>query len=74
MIPSVLLDAGAGERWRWREPSSGEAFARSEGLALASLALFERGLLSSHLSQPLRADGAALRALERVSARPRPFR
>jgi hypothetical protein len=64
VIPSVLLDAGAGERWRWREPSSGEAFARSEGLALASLALFGRGLLSSHLSQPLRADAAALRALE----------
>jgi hypothetical protein len=64
VIPSVLLDAGAGERWRWRDPSSGEAFARSEGLALASLALFERGLLSSHLSQPLRADAAALRALE----------
>jgi Protein of unknown function (DUF1688) len=64
VIPSVLLDAGAGERWRWREPSSRQTFARSEGLALASLALFERGLLSSHLSQPLRADGAALRALE----------
>jgi hypothetical protein len=64
VIPSVLLDAGAGERWRWREAFSGEAFTRSEGLALASLALFERGLLSSHLSQPLRADGAALRALE----------
>jgi Protein of unknown function (DUF1688) len=64
VIPSVLLDAGAGERWRWREPSSGELFARSEGLALASLDLFERGLLSSHLSRPLRADAAALRALE----------
>ena len=64
MVPSVLLDAGAGAAWRWREPSSGELFARSEGLALASLALFERGLLSSHRSRPLRADGAALRALE----------
>jgi hypothetical protein len=64
VIPSVLLDAGAGERWRWREPSGGDAFGRSEGLALASLALFERGLLSSHLSQPLGADAAALRALE----------
>jgi hypothetical protein len=64
VIPSVLLDAGAGARWRWQEPASGELFARSEGLALASLALFERGLLSSHLSQSLRADGAALRALE----------
>ena len=64
VIPSVLLDAGAGEGWRWREPSSGELFARSEGLALASLALFERGLLSSHRSRPLRTDAAALRALE----------
>jgi Protein of unknown function (DUF1688) len=64
VIASVLLDAGAGEGWRWREPSSGEVFARSEGLALASLALFERGLLSSHRWRPLRADAAALRALE----------
>jgi hypothetical protein len=64
VVPSVLLDAGAGAAWRWREPSSGELFARSEGLALASLALFERGLLSSHRSRPLRTDGAALRALE----------
>jgi Protein of unknown function (DUF1688) len=64
VVPSVLLDAGAGAAWRWREPANGELFARSEGLALASLALFERGLLSSHRSRPLRADGAALRALE----------
>jgi hypothetical protein len=64
VVPSVLLDAGAGAAWRWREPSSGELFARSEGLALASLALFERGLLSSQRSRPLRTDGAALRALE----------
>ena len=64
VIPSVLLDAGAGVAWRWREPPRGEVFARSEGLALASLELFERGLLSQHRSRPLRADGAALRALE----------
>jgi hypothetical protein len=63
VIPSVLLDAGAGERWRWRAPG-GEILARSEGLALASLELFERGLLSDHASRPLRADAAALRALE----------
>jgi hypothetical protein len=64
VVPSVLLDAGAGAVWRWREPASGQLFARSEGLALASLALFELGLLSSHRSRPWRADGAALRALE----------
>jgi Protein of unknown function (DUF1688) len=67
VVPSVLLDAGAGAAWRWREPASGELFARSEGLALASLALFERGLLSSHRSRPLRSDAAALRALEAQS-------
>jgi len=67
VVPSVLLDAGAGAAWRWREPASDELFARSEGLALASLALFERGLLSSHRSRPLRSDAAALRALEAQS-------
>ena len=64
VIPSVLLDAGAGEAWRWREASSGELFGRSEGLALASLELFERGVLSRHRSRPLRTDAAALRALD----------
>jgi hypothetical protein len=64
VIASVLLDAGAGAAWRWREPSSGEVFGRSEGLALASLELFERGLLSHHRSRPFRADGTALCALE----------
>lgn len=64
VIPSVLLDAGAGDAWRFVDPTGGGTFARSEGLALASLALFERGLLSAHPSRPLRADGAALRALD----------
>jgi hypothetical protein len=59
----VLLDAGAGEAWCWRERSSGQVLARSEGLALASLELFERGLLSADPSRPARADAAALQAL-----------
>ena len=67
VIPSVLLDAGAGAAWRWREASSGELFSRSEGLALASLELFERGMLSKHRSRPLRTDAAALRALDAAS-------
>jgi hypothetical protein len=64
VIPSVLLDAGAGAAWRWRERSSGAVLARSEGLALASLELFERGLLSDDPSRPLRADAAALQTLD----------
>ena len=36
-IISVLLDAGAGPQWRYRDAATGAAIGRSEGLALASL-------------------------------------
>ena len=36
IVTSVLLDAGAGETWRFREAQTGQTFARSEGLAVAS--------------------------------------
>lgn len=55
-IVSVLLDAGAGMNWRYRDLATGQALARSEGLAIASLRLFESGALSSDPSEPLRAD------------------
>ena len=60
VIPSVLLDAGAGPDWRFHEAASGGTYARSEGLALASLALFESGAFSADPRRPLRSDGAAL--------------
>jgi hypothetical protein len=60
VIPSVLLDAGAGAEWRYREAATGQVFARSEGLAVASLHLFASGLLSSNRAEPLRADAPAL--------------
>ncbi|MCH8038601.1 MAG: DUF1688 family protein, partial [Proteobacteria bacterium] len=59
-VTSVLLDAGAGAAWRYREPESGESYARSEGLAVASFALFAGGALSSDPERPLRADAAGL--------------
>ena len=59
VIPSVLLDAGAGADWRYRD-GSGMQLSRSEGLGVASLALFASGALSDDASQPLRADAAAL--------------
>ena len=62
-VISVLLDAGAGGRWRWQEPGTRRDWSRSEGLALASLALFEAGALSSAPNRPLRADAAGLKAL-----------
>ena len=59
-VVSVLLDAGAGSKWRYRDELTGEAVGRSEGLALATFDLYCRGALSSDPAQPLRADAAAL--------------
>jgi hypothetical protein len=63
-ITSVLLDAGAGAEWRYRDTSSGLTAARSEGLALASLRWFERGGLSDDSRDPLRADAVALERVD----------
>lgn len=62
-IVSVLLDAGAGPGWRFHDLKSGERIGRSEGLAIASLAMFRDGLFSANATDPLRADAAALAAL-----------
>jgi hypothetical protein len=45
VIPSVLLDAGAGDRWTYVD-ACGQSWSRSQGLAVASLELFAQGLLS----------------------------
>ena len=59
-VTSVLLDAGAGERWSYREPTTGVRFRRSEGLAVASFHLFAAGNFSAVPGAPLRADAEAL--------------
>ncbi len=61
---SVLLDAGAGERWRYRERTSGLSFARSEGLAVASFDMFRAGAFSSDRDRPWRVDAAALARID----------
>ncbi|HEY6832960.1 MAG TPA: DUF1688 family protein, partial [Pseudolabrys sp.] len=65
-IVSVLLDAGAGPDWRYRDEATGLTIGRSEGLALASLRMFEAGLFSADKRDPLRAD--ASRFLELTGA------
>jgi hypothetical protein len=62
-IVSVLLDAGAGAEWRYREGRTGETFVRSEGLAVASFDMFIGGTFSSRPEDPFRADADALAAL-----------
>ena len=59
-IISVFLDAGAGPTWRFRDRKSGLAIGRSEGLALASLVMFENFMFSTNAHDPLRVDAAAL--------------
>ena len=61
VVTSVLLDAGAGPDWRFRDPLTGESHSRSEGLALASLYLFSKGTFSSDPNDPLKADAESLR-------------
>ncbi|MFK8252383.1 URC4/urg3 family protein [Ancylobacter terrae] len=66
-VVSVLLDAGAGDAWRYREADTGLVIGRSEGLAVASLAMFEAGGFSSDSARPLQADAAGLVALDAAS-------
>lgn len=63
-ITSVLLDAGAGPAWRYRDPNTDIAAQRSEGLAIASLRLFEWGGFSAEPSDPLRADAEGLARMD----------
>jgi hypothetical protein len=62
-IVSVLLDAGAGADWHYTNPQTGARITRSEGLALASLDLFSRGVFSTRPGDPLRVDADALQCL-----------
>ncbi|WP_304116899.1 URC4/urg3 family protein [Mycolicibacterium bacteremicum] len=69
-VVSVLLDAGAGPDWRYREARSGQEFSRSEGLGVASWHAFTAGVFSSDPDRPLQADAAGLIGLdtERLAA------
>lgn len=60
---AVLLDAGAGDAWVYRDGTDAGEYRRSEGLAVAALRMFEAGLFSSDPANPHQVDGRALAAL-----------
>jgi hypothetical protein len=62
-IVSVLLDAGAGPQWLYCDAATGRSVGRSEGLALASIDMFSRGIFSSEPDDLLRADAERLMRL-----------
>jgi hypothetical protein len=73
-IVSVLLDAGAGNKWTYEElqvpigpdahgesGKTGWKGGRSEGLAVASFWMFVAGVFSKHgASDPFRVDGQSV--------------
>jgi hypothetical protein len=63
-VISVLLDAGAGPAWRYHDLVTGRTISRSEGLALATLAMFCGGLFSAKSTDSLRADAKKLEELD----------
>jgi hypothetical protein len=62
-ITSVLLDAGAGPAWKYLDAQTEQVLARSEGLGVASLRMFEAGRFSADPADPLRADAERLMVL-----------
>jgi len=62
-VVAVLLDAGAGDKWKYLDERTGETFNRSEGLAVASYYMFMKGLFSSDPANPYQVDSAGLAAL-----------
>jgi len=66
-VVSVLLDAGAGGLWSYREAATGKSFMRSEGLAIASFNMFASGAFSrDSKNDPLRVDAERLARLTPV--------
>ena len=56
-LVSVLLDAGAGKTWQYKEPDTSDSYSRSEGLGVASFHMFCAGFFSGDGNQPYRVDG-----------------
>ncbi|KAL3478153.1 hypothetical protein BJX99DRAFT_256703 [Aspergillus californicus] len=59
---AVLLDAGAGDTWKFVEPGTGNVYGRSEGIAVASLYMVQSGCLSRQQAGCV--DGHSLASLD----------
>lgn len=61
---SVLLDAGAGDNWRYTEPGTDQIYERSEGIAVASLHMFKSlAFTASEAGSVPMVDGNRLRPI-----------
>lgn len=60
---SVLLDAGAGNQWKYSDTTNNVELSRSEGLAVACLNMYTQGVFSASGSK-FRVDGPKLAQLD----------
>lgn len=67
VLISVLLDAGAGDGWRYTESPQGTVYTRSEGLAVASWQMYWGGLFSSRAMPTVDADRLAALSLDELA-------
>lgn len=65
VVVSVLLDAGAGDKWKYVEEGTGQTITRSEGLGVASFHMFMDGAFSSvsEEGKKMQADAVGLQGL-----------
>ncbi|CEP22277.1 unnamed protein product [Cyberlindnera jadinii] len=61
---SVLIDAGAGNEWRYIEKGTSKVFNRSEGLAIVSIDMFKNGELSDDPNDPYKVSASKLVSFE----------
>ena len=64
-IVSVLLDAGAGDKWSFKEEGTGKTYSRSEGLAVASFHMFVDGGFASDPDTPFMVDQIGLSNIDK---------
>ncbi|KAK0652585.1 hypothetical protein B0T16DRAFT_427009 [Cercophora newfieldiana] len=62
-LVSVLLDAGAGNKWSFKSVENGKVYRRSEGIAVASLEMFKLGLFSGNKNNKYQVDKEGLQQL-----------
>ncbi|CAO3662458.1 unnamed protein product [Umbelopsis ramanniana] len=64
-LVAVLLDAGAGMKWSYKDQDTGDVYRRSEGLGVASYNMFKSGLFSNDPTKyPHRVDVDRLQELK----------
>jgi hypothetical protein len=63
VVPSILLDAGAGMAWSYLDRTTSQKYSKSEGLAVASFDMFAEGYFSSSPVNSFQADAQGLQKI-----------